>query len=68
MGNLSEHLPFTSEVAGSILSENVLNFTRTQCSTHANRVSQHYRKSSVFSGYSGFLPQGMLTGWVEISP
>jgi hypothetical protein len=27
-----------------------------------------YRKSWVFSGYSGFLPQGMLTGWVGIIP
>jgi hypothetical protein len=26
------------------------------------------RKSWVFSGYSGFLPQGMLTGWVGINP
>ena len=31
----------TSEVAGSILSENFLNVTRTQCSTHVKRVSQH---------------------------
>ncbi len=30
----------TSEVAGSILSENVLNVTQTQCSTHVKRVSQ----------------------------
>jgi hypothetical protein len=27
-----------------------------------------YRKSWIFSGYSGFFPQGMLTGWVGISP
>jgi hypothetical protein len=30
--------------------------------------SMLYRKSWVFSGYSGVLPQGMLTGWVEIIP
>ena len=32
---------FTSEIAGSILSENFLNVTRTQNSTHVKRVSQH---------------------------
>jgi hypothetical protein len=32
------------------------------------RVSQRStEKSWVFSGYSGFLPQGMLTAWVGIS-
>ncbi len=36
-----ERSPFTSEVAGSILSENVLNVTRTQCSTHVKSISQH---------------------------
>ena len=41
--------PFTSEVAGSILSENFLNVTRTQCSTHAKRVSQHSAESRGFS-------------------
>ncbi len=30
----SERSPFTSKVAGSTPSENVLNVTRTQCSTH----------------------------------
>ena len=34
MHQLSERSPFTSEVAGSILSENFLNVTRAQCSTH----------------------------------
>ena len=36
--------------------------------THVKRVNQRFglcRKSWVFSGYSGFLPQGKLTGWVE---
>ncbi len=52
----------TSEVAGLILSENVFNVTRTQCSTYVKRVSQHSatlcRNAWVFSGRSGFLPQG----------
>ena len=39
----SERSPFTSEVAGSILSENFLNVTRAQFSTHVKRVSQHFR-------------------------
>ena len=26
-----------------------------------------FRRSWVFSRYSGFLPRGMLTGWIEIS-
>ncbi len=29
-----------SEVAGSILSDNVINVTRTQCPTHVKRVSR----------------------------
>ncbi len=41
--------PFTSEVAGWILSKNFLNVTRTQCSTHVKRVSQHSAKSCGFS-------------------
>ena len=45
----SERSPFTSEVAGSILSENFLNVTRTQCSTHVKRVSQHSAESRGFS-------------------
>ena len=32
-----------------------------------NSQSMLYRKSWVFSWYSGFLPQGMLTGWVGIN-
>ncbi len=55
----SERSPFTSEAAGSILSENVLNVTRTQCSTCMKGFSQHCAESrGVFSGHSGFLPQG----------
>ncbi len=41
--------PFTSKVAGSILSENVLNVTRTQCSTRVKRVSQHSGEKRGFS-------------------
>ncbi len=40
---------FTSKVAVSILSENVLNVTRTQCSIHMKRVSQHSAESRGFS-------------------
>ncbi len=49
MAQWSEHSPFTSEVAGLILSENVLSVTRTQCSTHVKRVSQHSAESRGFS-------------------
>ena len=45
----SERSPFTSEAAGSILRENFLNVTRTQCSTHVKRVSQHSAESRGFS-------------------
>ena len=45
----SERSPFTSEVAASILSENFLNVTRSQCSTHVKRVSQHSAESRGFS-------------------
>jgi hypothetical protein len=38
-------------------------------STRRNNQSTLYRKSWVFSGNSGFLPQGILTGWVkELAP
>ena len=49
MAQWSERSPFTSEVAGSILSENFLNVTRTQRSTHVKRVSQHSAESRGFS-------------------
>ena len=45
----SERSPFTSEVAGSIISENVLNVTRTQCFTQVKRVSQHSAESRGFA-------------------
>jgi hypothetical protein len=59
------HLPFTSKVAGSNLTENFPNATRTQSSCEKSKKSTLCRKSWVFSGYSGFLPQGKLTGWVR---
>ncbi len=42
----SERSPFTSEVAGSILSENFLNVNR---STHVKKVCQHSAESRGFS-------------------
>ncbi len=45
----SERSPFTSEAAGSILTENFLNVTRALCSTHVKRVSQHSAESRRFS-------------------
>ena len=49
MAQWSERSPFISEVAGSILSEDVLNVTRAQCSTHARRLSQRSAESRGFS-------------------
>ena len=48
---------FTSEFLGSILAMN-------SCE---KSLSTLCRKSWVFSGCSGFLPQGKLTGWVRIN-
>ncbi len=46
----SERSPYTSVVAGSMLSaQNVLNGTQIQCSTHAKRVCQHSAESRGFS-------------------
>ena len=45
----SEYSPFTSEAVGPILRENFLNVTRTQCSTHMKRVSQHFAEIRGFS-------------------
>ena len=60
------HLPFTSEAARPSLSENFLNATRTQSSCEKSK-SQRSAESRGFPprGYSGFLPQGKLTGWVR---
>ena len=54
----SEQAPFTSEFVGSTLA------------TDSREKSQSTlcRKSWISSGCSGFLAQGMLTGWVGISP
>ena len=51
---------FTSEVAGSILSENVVNVSRTQCPTHVKRVkvSQHSAESCRFSLGAPVRPTG----------
>ena len=49
----SQRTPFTSEVAGSIPSENILNVTRTLCCKKS--YSTLCRKSWVSSGYYGFL-------------
>ena len=54
----SELASFTSEIIDSILATD-------SCEKSQSTL---YRKSWVFSGCSGFLPQGMLTGWVEIRP
>ena len=68
MAQWSEHSPFTSEVAGSILSENFLNVTRAQCSTHVKRASQHSLPKVVgFLRVLRFPPTGKLTGWVRIN-
>ena len=45
----SERSSFTSEVAGSILSENFPNVTRIQCSANVRTVSQHSAESRGFS-------------------
>ena len=63
----SERSPFTSEVACSILSENVLNVTRAQCPSHVQRVSQHSAESRGFFRALRFPPTGKLTGWVRTS-
>ncbi len=58
----------TSEVAaGSILSENVLNVTRTQCSTHVNRVSQHSAESHVFSPGTPVSSHKVVDRWIRIN-
>ncbi len=60
----SERSPFTSEAAGSILRENFLNVTRTQCSTHAKRVSQHSAEIRGFSPGAPVSSHRKLTGCV----
>jgi hypothetical protein len=53
----SEQAPFTSENVGSSL-------TMDSCEKSQSTLC---RKSWVFSGCSGFLPQRKLTGWVRIN-
>ena len=43
--------------SGSILSDNIVNVTRSKCVTHVKRISQHCQKVWVFSRCSGFLPK-----------
>ena len=58
-----ERSPFTSEVAGPIISENARNVTRTQYPTHTKElVNTRSQKSWVFSERSGFFPQGSWQG------
>ena len=54
----------TSEVADSILSENVLNVTQTLCSTHVKRVSQHSAESRGFSPGAPVSTTRKLTEWL----
>ncbi len=58
--------PFASEVTGSILSENALNFTQTQCSTQVKRVNT-MRKVVSFLRALRFPPTRKLIGWVSIN-
>ena len=57
MAQLSEKASFTSECVGWILATD-------SCEKSQSTLC---RKSWVFSGCSGFLPQGKLTGWVRIN-
>ena len=41
--------------------------SRTQCSTHVKRVSQHSAEGRGFSPPARFLPTGKLTEWVRIN-
>jgi hypothetical protein len=54
----SEQAPFISEMVGSILATD---------SCEKSLSLTLYRKSWVFTGCSGFLPQGKLAGWVRIN-
>jgi hypothetical protein len=53
----SEQATFTSEIESWILATDSCEKSR----------STFCRKSWVYSGCSGFLPQGKLTGWVRIN-
>ena len=58
----------TFEVAaGLILSENVLNVTRTQCSTHVKRVNQHSAESRGFSPGAPVSSHKIVDRWIRIN-
>jgi hypothetical protein len=57
----SEKAPFSSEIGGPILATD----SWRSCEKSQSTL---YRKSWVFSRYSGFLPLGMLTGWLGSPP
>ena len=57
MAHASEQAPFTSDIVASI-------FATDSCEKSQSTLC---RKSLVFFGCSGFLPQGKLTGWVRIN-
>ncbi len=59
----SERSPFISEVAGSILNENILNVTRAQCSTHVKRISQHSAEGRGFSPGTPTTPVSSHREW-----
>ncbi len=63
MAQWSERSPFTSEVAGWILSENVLSVTRTKCPTHVKIVSQYSVEIRGFSPGAPVSSRWKLTGW-----
>ena len=68
MAQWSEHSPFTSEVAGSILRENFLVEKRVSQPTHVKRVSQPTLLKVVgFLRALQFPPTGKLTGCVRIN-
>ena len=58
---IREQVTFTSEIVGSIPVVEPRH-------SREESLSTLYRKSWVFTEYSGFLLQGMLSGWVGISP
>jgi hypothetical protein len=62
---VAAHLPFTSKVADSNLNENFS--MRLEPSSYVKRVKVNALPKVVgfLRVYSGFLPQGKLTGWVK---
>ena len=62
----SERSPFISEVADSILNENILNVTRAQCSTHVKRISHHSAEG--FSPGTPTTPVSSHREWLGLAP